>query len=578
MPSSWRSTGRAKALGTLWLGLLITGCAATHRPGPQAAPNVSRSPLPSPRSAPAAQHSTPAATDAGAAAASTPSGPAVRKHYTPHQWPDPSQGLWARIRASFKLKSHSERYDVRVWTQYYATHRDHLQAALRRAKPFLWHVVKQIEARGLPGELALLPIVESGYDPSALSYAGASGLWQFMPKTADRMSLSRDWWYDGRDDVIASTKAALSYLQMLNQHYNGDWLLALAAYNAGPGRVDGAIAQARAQGIKPSYWHLDLPAETEAYVPQLLALRRTLMTPARFGIDWPQLSNKQRTKLVKLPGQTELAVAAKMLGMSSAALRRLNPGMRRWASAPNGHAELLIPAAKAAAFKKKLASIDPSHLVRRRTHIVQSGDVLGRLAQTYGVSVAALRQANHLPSDQIIVGQKLTIPHAGYHEPPAEPTQTYMVQSGDTLWNIARRYNVRVASLERANTGAGPILHPGRKLTIPGAAKPAAPTTHVVARGDSLWSIAHKNHVSVADLRRWNRMAKDAKLTPGTTIALDGPAPLPDYYMVEAGDSLWSIANRFSMQVATLRSLNDLSSGSTIRPGERLQLQPSVSS
>lgn len=500
--------------------------------------------------------------------------------YVPHQWPSPQKDLWSRIRSGFRLKPHDNRRSVRVWTQFYATHPKHLDAALNNAKPFLWHVVHQVEKRHMPTEIALLPIVESGYDPSAKSYMGASGLWQFMPGTAQHMSLPLDWWYDGRDDPIASTNAALNYLQTLHQRYNGNWLLALAAYNAGPGRVDAAIAKARAEGKPTDFWDLDLPQETSQYVPQLLALRRILESPARFSVQWPALPNRPRTRVVKLPAQTSLKVAAHMLGIPEHRLRELNPGLRRWASAPHAQDHLLVPAAKAAMFRRKLAKAAPSQLMRRRVHIVKRGDVLSRLAATYHVSVAALREANNLSGNRIRVGQRLTIPTPGRHQsaPPAQITHAYVVQSGDTLWHIAHRYDVSVASLRRANGAKARDLQPGDKLRIPGAAQPPAPSTVVVKRGDSLWSIAKANHVSVAELRRWNRMAPGTPLKPGMSIAVDGPAALPNFYEVQPGDSLWSIASRFSMQVNTLRDLNDLGSASHIQPGERLRLQPAVSS
>ena len=509
-----------------------------------------------------------------------PDADVIRRDYVPHEWPEPARDLWSAIRHDFSLAPNAKRRSVRAWTQFYATHTDHLDASLARAQPFLWHVVQQIEARDMPGEIALLPIVESGYNPAAKSYAGASGMWQFMPGTADHMRLTRDWWYDGRNDPLASTDAALNYLQALNDRYNGDWFLALAAYNAGPGRVDRAIERADREGISTAYWNLELPEETQEYVPQLLALRRIMMTPARFGLDWPTLANRPRTRHVSLPAQTDMQIAADMLGMSEDALRKLNPGLRRWASDPNRPTQLLVPSAKADAFESRLAQIDPSKLVDSAHHTVRRGDSLSRIAQAYDVSVASLRQANDIHGSRIGVGQRLTIPRPGRAAEPAAdvPSQTYVVQSGDTLWHIANRYNVSVASLKRANDSAATSLRIGQKLDIPGAARPPAPTTYVVERGDTLWSIARTNEVSVADLRRWNRMTPGASLSPGTTIALDGPSELPNFYEVEAGDSLWSIADRFSMQVATLRSLNNMSAQSTIRPGERLRLQPAVSS
>ena len=498
-------------------------------------------------------------------------------------WPDPQTDLWSQIRDGFELDGYGKRYRVRRWTQQFATHQHDLQASLDRAQPFLWHIVQRIDERGLPTELALLPIVESGYDPSARSYMGASGLWQFMPGTADHMGLSRDWWYDGRNDVIASTDAALSYLDDLHRRYGGDWLLALAAYNAGPGRVDAALARAQREDPDASYWDLELPLETTEYVPKLLALRRIMFAPERFGFEWPTLDNTPRTRAVELPSQTEVAVAARMLNMSEQDLRRLNPALQRWASAPGSGATLLVPAGKADAFKKALANASPNALVQRSTHTytVRRGDVLGSIAARYNMSVAALRQANHLRGDRIRVGQKLTVPRAGEPGKPApvaEPAETYIVQNGDSLWEIAQRYNVDVTAMRSSNPGVSASLRPGQKLTIPGSASPPAPSTHIVRNGDSLWEIADANDVTVADLRRWNRLEPNTRLQPGQSIAVDGPAPLPDFYEVETGDSLWSIAARFSMQVTTLRSLNDMSSGSTIRPGQRLRLQPMSSS
>ena len=581
MPRSAARAPRALCAAlTCGFALTLAGCVT-----PQATPGRA--------GPPAASEAPPGATPADAAApdlastvvntdtvATQPNDVAADLGYVPHQWPDPNQDLWAGIRAGFALEPNEERRAVRKWTQYYATHERYLDVSLDRARPFLWHVVQQLDERHMPTELALLPIVESGYNASARSYMGASGLWQFMPGTADHMGLPRDWWYDGRNDVIASTHAALDYLMLLQKRYDGDWLLALAAYNAGPGRVDAALARARASGVDDGYWALELPRETTEYVPKLLALRRIMRSPGRFGMDWPALDNTPRTRPVALPAQTELAVAANMLEMPEDDLRRLNPGLRRWASAPNGRVALLVPAAQAKAFRRKLETTQPQSLVTRSTHTVRRGDMLSRIANVYGVSVASLRQANHIAGDRIHVGQTLEIPRSGVSgnaPPPAEPTQTYVVQSGDSFWDIAHRYNISVATLRARNRRAGTRLQPGQSLIIPGSATPPEPSTYVVRPGDSLSKIAHQNDVAVADLRRWNRLSGDTALQPGRSLAIDGPAPLPDYYEVESGDSLWSIAHRFSMQIATLRSLNDMTAHSTLRPGQRLRLQPSVS-
>ncbi len=555
------SRARAELVACALLGLVLTGCATTD-PGPD-------------RGRESASTSTLGTLTPFDGETPDKAEPQVARLQSV---PNPNDDLWIRLRNGYGFDPQHGRPAVRDWTHFYLTHRNHLDASLERARPFLWHVVEEVHARGMPMEIALLPIVESGYNPTAHSYAGASGLWQFMPLTAQDMGLTRGWWYDGRLDVLASTDAALDYLTWLHDYFDGDWLLALAGYNAGPGRVGRAVERAQANGEPAGYWQLDLPTETTEYVPKLFALRRLLGSPEHYGIDWPSLANAPRTVPVELPAQIEMAVAADMLDMSEADLRRLNPGMQRWATAPNGDFELLLPVDRAPDFRRALASADPDSLVTRSWHTVRRGDALSTIAQDYGISVAAIRQTNGLRGDRIIIGQRLQLPRSSgpnSQPAPAEPMQPYVVQPGDSLWQIARRYDSTVSALRAANNLSGNNIRPGQKLQLP-ASITAQPTTYVVRGGDSLWSIAQASNVRVADLRRWNRMPGDAILQPGHTLAVDGPAPLPDYYQVQPGDSLWSIAQRFELQVATLRSLNDIASQSTIQPGQRLRLQPTT--
>lgn len=484
--------------------------------------------------------------------------------------PNPDDDLWIRVRNGYQLPAQYGHPGIKKWVRFYLEHDKHLSASLRRAQPYLWHIVEALNKRDLPLELALLPIVESGYDTGALSYAGAGGLWQFMPPTANDMGLRQGWWFDGRFDVMASTRAALDYLAWLHDYFDGNWLLAIAAYNGGPGRVEDALARARARGLPASFWHLDLPAQTTAYVPKLLALRRLLAEPKQYNLSWPYLTNMPKTTLVKLPAQIEVDIAADMLDMTERRLRTLNPGIKHSATAP-GHADadLLVPISKAKSFRLALAQTDPDQLVTRNWYRVRRGDTLTGIAQAHSLSVAALRRANGISGSRIIVGQRLAIPRPG--APVEVPTQPYVVQPGDSLWQIAHRHGITVAALRRVNQLSSDLLSPGQTLELPTTAGPA---THRVASGDTLWAIAQRYNVRIADLRRWNRLSDHAVLHPGQVLAVSGAAPLPDFYLVQDGDTLWAIAQHFGINVATLRNINDINNPNALQSGQRLRLQP----
>lgn len=497
-----------------------------------------------------------------------------------YQWPSPSEDLWSKVQSGLALPANRSRLRVRRWTQYYATHANDIQASLKQARPWLYHIVRQVEKRNMPTEIALLPIVESGFNTRAVSYVGATGLWQFMPGTADHMNLERNWWYDGRNDPFASTRAALTYLQQLHSHYDGNWLLALAAYNAGPGTIDDALRSAKRADKPVDFWQLDnIPDETRNYVPKLLAVRWIMKAPAKFGVSWPRLKNQPKTRQVELPGQTDLSVAARMADIPASRLKQLNPDIQHKRTRPR-NGRLIVPTAKADAFRAKLASAAPSQLVKRQgdRYRVQQGDALSSIANRFDINVAALRHANGLSDNSIRAGQTLRIPRSGEQRTQSTQSRQYTVQPGDSLWQIAHSNDTSVAAIQRANGDLDDTLHPGETVTLPISGQSATPAQVVVHSGDSLWAIAQKNHVSVANLRRWNRLDPDSKLQPGQTLAVGGQANVPDYYEVQSGDSLWSIADRFSMRVGTLKRLNSLSDGHSIQPGQRLRLQPSVSS
>ena len=491
-------------------------------------------------------------------------------HHRPWQpIPNPHDDLWIRVRNGYQMPAQSGHREIREWVAYYLTHDKHLSNSLRRAEPFLWHVVEALSARGLPLELALLPIVESGYEPSAVSFSGAGGLWQFMPRTGTYMGLEQNWWYDGRFDAMAATQSALDYLTKLHAQFDGNWVLALAAYNGGPGRVGRAIKRARARGGKTDFWHLDLPAETAAYVPKFFALRRLLAYPEDYNLDWPRLANRAQTATVALPGRIELDIAASMLDMPATELQALNPHVRRAIANPvHGGGSLLVPTDRIMQFQTALAGADVDDLVSHDWHRVRRGETLSGIARMHGINVATLRQINGLRGNRILVGQRLALPQPG--KPATIPTESYAVQPGDTLWRIAHRYGIDVADLRRVNNLAGNALRTGQVLRVPITAQPES---YQVQAGDTLASIAERFAVQPSQLRAWNRLQGNT-LQRGQTLSINGPAPLPDFYHVQRGDTLWSIAQRFELQVATILELNDMATADQIRTGQTLRLQP----
>ncbi|HET8701687.1 MAG TPA: LysM peptidoglycan-binding domain-containing protein [Nitrococcus sp.] len=456
----------------------------------------------------------------------------------------PTDDLWTRIRRGFKLPKASNQPLVQRKINYFANHQAYLGRAAERAQPYLFYIVQALEQRGMPTEIALLPIVESAFRPFAYSAGQAAGIWQFIPATAQDYGLKQNWWYDGRRDVIAATHAALDYLQRLNEIFAGDWLLTIAAYNAGEGTVLRAIKHNADRGRPTDFWHLDLPAETESYVPQLLALCNLINTPAKYGLKLPPIPNEIPIAVVKISSQIDLALAARLADISVAKIYQLNPGYNRWATGPKGPHRLVLPVDRVAQFKEGLAAIPPEKRVHWRRHRVARGDTLNEIARHYHTTPAVLKTINGLQSNVIHTGNHLIIPLTSHLAAVAalSPNQhgtasvktTYIVQPGDSLWGIARAHQNTVARLCRWNQIApDAALHAGQKLTL-WQARPTGSVDlaslqssmriqsirYTVQPGDSLYQIAQRFNVTVSDLRRWNNLPKGQSLQPGQRLQL----------------------------------------------------------
>ena len=449
--------------------------------------------------------------------------------------------VWERASANFQLAVPD---DPRVAAQrkWYLKHPEYMARVVKRAKPFLYYIVEEIEKREMPMELVLLPIVESAFDPFAYSHGRAAGMWQFIPGTGKRFGMEQTWWYDGRRDIIASTQGALDYLTYLNNMFDGNWLHALAAYNSGEGRVLRAIRSNKRAGKPTDFWNLSLPRETRAYVPKLLALADILKNKDDYAFKWPEVENVAVIEVVDIGSQVDLAFAAELAGMSLKELHGLNPGFNRWATSPEGPHRLVLPLEKAAAFSQALAKIDQKERLNWVRHTVKSGDSLIKIAKQYHTTVKVIKQVNELDSSMIRVGQAIMVPVAlqeldSYslsqdqrlaslqNRPSSKQQVRHTVQSGDTLWDIARKYKVSTKQLAKWNGMApGDMLHPGKSLVVWLEGKSAngvtKQLTYTVRNGDSLSRIANKFNVKVADISKWNSLNTKRYLQPGQKLKL----------------------------------------------------------
>jgi membrane-bound lytic murein transglycosylase D len=416
---------------------------------------------------------------------------------------------------------------------------DFIYEVTRRSEPYAYYVMQQTIDRQLPAELMLLPMVESAYDGFAYSPGQAAGLWQFIPSTGKHFGLQQNWWYDGRRDIVASTTAAMSYLQQLYRRFES-WELALAAYNAGPARIARAQRKNRSKGLPDDYWSLELPAETQRYVPRLQALREVLRNPEAYGMTVYPVANAPYFEQVNVGSQIDLAQAADMANIPVKTLYRLNPGLNRWASPPQGPHQLALPVAAVKPFIDALSLSDPDERIQWQRYKVKSGDTLSTIAQRHNSSQKMIMHANSLHSSAIRAGAALLIPVASesssYYalsktqreqniRKRGAATQAYKVREGDSWWIIAKRFNVSVAQLTKWNASApADIIRPGQQLTIrksSGNSQAVSRTViYTVKRGDNLSKIAQRFKVSVGQIKNLNKKAANKYLQPGQVLKI----------------------------------------------------------
>lgn len=514
--------------------------------------------------------------------------------------------VWDEMRKKFHLADQYQgQYDN--YLEFYKKRKTHLKKVSQRAEPYLYHIVTEVKQRSMPYEIALLPIIESGFRPRAHSSQKAVGLWQFIPSTGDIYDLKRNWWYDGRKDVVKSTQAALDYLERLYKLNNNDWLLALASYNAGLGTIYRAQKQyrkkhkndANIKDYQPNYWEIRryLPKETQNYVPKLLAVSHLVDDASQFNIELQPIKNSPFFTQVALNRQVSLSQVAKLADTPKSLLDILNPAYHQPATPPNGPFHLLLPTEKADAFSISLKNNKEIFNIHWQKHKIMPGDSLGVIAQKYKTSSKAIKKLNGMKNSKIRAGKTLLIPipadkatlvalqtnksnavtskkaaSKGKLSQSSKRNQhTHTVKAGDSLWNIAKHYNVTLTELSKWNNiSVKTPLKQGQKLAIFND-QYGQKIKHTLQTGESLWSLSQKYKVTSKQIARWNSISLKKTLQPGMVLTIWANSAATKY-IVKSGDNLWNIAKANQVSAKQLAKHNNLSLKSLLKPGQILQI------
>jgi membrane-bound lytic murein transglycosylase D len=484
--------------------------------------------------------------------------------------------VWDRLLSLYALPEiNNERIDREI--NWYLQHPQSLISLQQRAEPYMHHILDEIEAKQIPGELALLPVVESSFVPNAYSKSAASGLWQFIPSTGQEFGLKQNSWYDGRRDVYASTKAATTYLKQLSENFNGDWLLALASYNYGKGNVRKCIERNEDQDMPTDYWSLSLPDETYHYVPKLLAVAKIFANADRYNIPLRHIPNKPYFEVVDIKAPLDLSKAAQMANTPLNEFLRLNPGFNRWCTAPDGPHRLLIPVKNAPLFKKNLAEIPYYERFNYTKLIAEQQDQI-------------IAEANYHKPEPVVTRQ----PTAHYTSlAPTGGFASYKVKRGETLASIARSHHTTVQNLRSANHLGKSSINYGAVLKVPSAAKSTgnavmlakasrpSETYHTVRKGDTFYNIGQRYSISPKELASWNRITLKTALVPGRKLIIKGREQQVAsssnslrlvHYTVKKGDTLTQICKKFNVSMSDLKRSNAPALTNGLQTGKVLKI------
>tara|TARA_B100000768_G_scaffold181936_1_gene207554 strand:+ start:3330 stop:4817 length:1488 start_codon:yes stop_codon:yes gene_type:complete len=403
---------------------------------------------------------------------------------------------------------------------------DKFNEYLNKSYYFIYYVVQELEAADLPIELALIPFIESNYDPFSISPSGAVGLWQFMPKTGRLFNLEKSWWNEDRHDPFRSTHAAIGYFKYLFERFDNDIYLALAAYNAGPTYLDKQIRKNKRRGLETDFWSLNLSRQVTNYIPKYIAIREVIFNAEQYGILLPQIPLESVVKKVEIPGQVEILTLSDYLDIKPELIYKLNAGYTKWASAPKDKSIFYIPIEKGEMLDIPESPFENVNQINWISHVVVSGDSLWKLATKYDTEVNIIKEINYIDKDLLSLNDVLLIPLSKTENNNFIPFEMHIVSEGDTLWNIAKKYRLDINDLLRMNSlSKSSFLQLGQQLTIGNKnihrniESKKRTILYSVKQGDNLYKISDLFDVSVNSIKEINNFSS-SDLMPGQIIKI----------------------------------------------------------
>ena len=391
---------------------------------------------------------------------------------------------------------------------------------------FIYYVIQELEAADLPTELALIPFVESNYDPFSISPSGAVGLWQFMPKTGRIFNLEKSWWNEDRHDPYRSTHAAIGYFKYLFERFDNDLYLALAAYNAGPTYLERQIKKNKRLNLDYDFWSLDLNKQVTEYIPKYIAIREIVFNSKKYGVNLPDIPVESVVKRIEIPGQVEILTLSEYLQIPPELIYKLNAGYTKWASAPKDKSIFYVPNEKTYLLDSPDSPFDNVNQINWISHIVESGDSLWKLAKKYDTEVKIIKKINYLETDLLSLKDTLLIPLSSTKSNNFIPYEMHIVSEGDTLWSISNKYNMNVRDIMKMNSlNQNSILQLGQQLTIGNKnihrniESKKRTILYSVKQGDNLYKISDIFDVSVESIKQINDF-ESSDLMPGQIIKI----------------------------------------------------------